>query len=313
MDALSHFVQMLHPAGSIDLRCRFAGLWQVPHAPAAAGLVPYHVVLEGEALLEHPAGRQRIGAGDILLFPRGGAHTLRSLLSGTAPVAHALATRAFNGVVTEVRLPAGEAPIDLLCGNFELGPVGSTLLQGLPESLVIATAGREDCVWLSALVGMLRAETAAPAPGSETVIREISTALFTLLLRLLLARGALHGSVLELLAHARLAPAVDAVLGDPAQPWTLAQLAERCHLARATFARQFMAAAGLTPMAFVTAVRLQRAAQLLGSTSLSLDTVAERCGYQSAAAFARLFKLALGISPGRYRRDRQASVGARGE
>lgn len=312
MDALSHFVQMLRPAGSVDLRCRFAGLWQVPHEPAPAGHVPYHVVLEGEALLEHASGRLRIGAGDILLFPRGAAHTLRSVLTGAAPIARTRATRSFNGAVTEVTLPSGEAPIDLLCGNFELGPVGSTLLQGLPETLLIPTAGREDCVWLASLVGMLRAETATSASGSETVIREISTALFTLLLRVLIARGELPGSVIKLLADARLAPAVQAVLSDPAEPWTLERLAACCHLARATFARRFMAAGGLTPMAFVTAVRLQRAAQLLGSTSLSLDTVAERCGYQSPAAFARLFKLALGIGPGRYRRDRQASGPASG-
>ena len=109
-------------------------------------------------------------------------------------------------------------------------------------------------------------------------------------------------SLLALLAHPRIAAAITAVLREPAHPWTVATLAARCHLSRATFARQFSDAGGLTPMAFLTAIRMQRAAQLLRSATLSLDTIAERCGYRSPAAFARLFKAEHGASPGRYRR-----------
>lgn len=305
MDALSQFVRIIEPAGSVDLRCRFAGHWQVPHEPAAPGLVPYHLVLDGEALIDHPGGRMKIVAGDIVLFPRGTAHTVRSLLGTELPIVAQVATRTFNGAVTELTLPQGEHALDLLCGSFMLGETGTALLQGLPDLQRIATAGREDCAWLLSLVAMLRHETASPSPGSSVVIGEISTALFTLLLRVLVARGELHGSALALLTHPRMAAAVEAVLVDPAHPWTVAMLAARCHLARATFARQFGEVGGLTPMAFLTAVRMQRAAQLLRSTQLSLDAIAERCGYRSPAAFARLFKAAHGLSPGRHRRAQQ--------
>ncbi|MGT2493482.1 cupin domain-containing protein [Cupriavidus basilensis] len=49
------------------------------------GHLPYHIILGGQAraLVEQDA--IALGAGDVLLFPHGTAHTLRSLPDGAAP------------------------------------------------------------------------------------------------------------------------------------------------------------------------------------------------------------------------------------
>ena len=306
MDSLSHLVRMLAPSGSVDLRCRFAGDWFVTHDPAPPGQVPYHVILEGR-------GRARIGrdsleleAGDVLLFPRGAAHTLRSVGGGDDsedPAYNSLAARHFNGVLTEVTLHGEGQPLDMLCGTFAVGGSGGALLRTLPEVLLIRTAQRADCAWLAALIGMMRHESEASHPGGAAIIGELSTALFTVLLRALMAeRGASHG-LLALLGDARLSRAVEAVLREPAQPWTIAGMAAVCNLSRATFARQFAQLSGLTPLELVTSLRMELAARLLTHENLSAERVSEQCGYASQAAFGRVFKQHYGVGPGAYRRQ----------
>ncbi|MDB5973452.1 MAG: Transcriptional regulator, AraC family [Nevskia sp.] len=306
MDSLSHLVRMLAPSGSVDLRCRFAGDWFVAHDPAPPGQVPYHVILEGR-------GRARIGrdsleleAGDVLLFPRGAAHILRSVGGdddGEDPAYNSLAARHFNGVLTEVTLRGEGQPLDMLCGTFAVGGSGGALLRTLPEVLLIRTAQRADCAWLAALIGMMRHESEASHPGGAAIIGELSTALFTVLLRALMAeRGASHG-LLALLGDARLSRAVEAVLREPAQPWTIASMAAVCNLSRATFARQFAQLSGLTPLELVTSLRMELAARLLAQENLSAERVSEQCGYASQAAFGRVFKQHYGVGPGAYRRQ----------
>jgi transcriptional regulator GlxA family with amidase domain len=51
------------------------------------------------------------------------------------------------------------------------------------------------------------------------------------------------------------------------------------------------------------------AATLLLSTDAPLRTVAARCGYASEYAFAKAFKRAYAVSPGRYRSEGPAGEG----
>lgn len=59
---------------------------------------------------------------------------------------------------------------------------------------------------------------------------------------------------------------------------------------------------GTTPTAFVTELRLERAAELLGTTSESVTRIAHRCGFSSQSYFTRCFGGAHGVSPKEYRR-----------
>lgn len=59
---------------------------------------------------------------------------------------------------------------------------------------------------------------------------------------------------------------------------------------------------GTTPTAFVTELRLQRAAELLGTTSDPVTEIAHRCGFSSQSYFTRCFRDAYGVPPKEYRR-----------
>ena len=56
-------------------------------------------------------------------------------------------------------------------------------------------------------------------------------------------------------------------------------------------------------MQYLTMWRMQLARKLLTESALSTAAVAERVGYQSEAAFAKVFKKVVGTGPGAYRRE----------
>jgi AraC family transcriptional regulator, activator of mtrCDE len=300
MDSLSHLVRMLSPAGRVDLHCRLAGVWAAEHPLAPPGHVPYHVILGGKLRLRIGRRVQAFQAGDVLIFPQGVAHTLESveLDENTEPPVDE-SQRHFNGVVTELHLQGEGQALDMLCGMFVMRETGGSLLRSLPDVIHIRSEGRAS---LHALIGMMRDESVEPKPGGAAVIDELSTALFTLLLRHLIATRQLSGNVLALLADARMSRAVEAVLSRPSHPWTVGTLAEQAHVSRATFARRFAELSGMPPLEWVTTVRMELAVRLLMREGMAANQVAEHCGYASEAAFGRVFKKHYHSGPGAYRR-----------
>lgn len=302
MDSLSQLLSTVEPAGTVDLLCRYGGRWRADHPQAPAGHVPYHVILQGEGVARVGRDELTLRAGDILLLPHGASHLLRGI-DDTAPAAPLPADIRHNGVLTELTQDGPGPRLEMLCGVFTLGRAGSLLLMALPQAMVLRAAAIGDNTALAALLGLMRAEAEHPRLGGAAIINQLSTALFTLVLRALVHDGQQTRGLLALMPDARLAPAVQSMLLAPTEPWTLASLAERCHLSRATFARQFVRASGLTPLRLLTAIRMEHAARQLERRKGSVARVAAECGYQSEAAFARAFKQHFGVGPGAYRRQ----------
>lgn len=69
-----------------------------------------------------------------------------------------------------------------------------------------------------------------------------------------------------------------------------------------TFKRRFQKAAGMTPIEYVHAIRLEQAKTLLETSDETLDKLAERVGYEDATFFSRLFRRSVGLTPAEYRR-----------
>ncbi|AFR28019.1 putative AraC-like transcription regulator [Arthrobacter sp. Rue61a] len=83
--------------------------------------------------------------------------------------------------------------------------------------------------------------------------------------------------------------ALAALHQEPAAPWTVAELALRCHVSRATMAARFRAAVGQSPMAYLTTWRLVLAADRLASSAVTTAVIAEEVGYSNAFTFSAAF------------------------
>jgi transcriptional regulator GlxA family with amidase domain len=79
----------------------------------------------------------------------------------------------------------------------------------------------------------------------------------------------------------------------------MAQLADR---PRRSIERRFAKATGLTPIAYVQALRVEQAKRRLERTQDPVDEIGFQVGYENAAFFRRLFKRSTRMTPGTYRR-----------
>jgi AraC family transcriptional regulator, transcriptional activator FtrA len=100
----------------------------------------------------------------------------------------------------------------------------------------------------------------------------------------------------------RLARLMDFVRAHPARRHTLASLARQAAMSPRTLQREFAAATGQPPHAWLTGERIERAKELLESTRLTAAAIAERTGLGSAESLRHHFRRRVGTTPAAYRR-----------
>lgn len=86
------------------------------------------------------------------------------------------------------------------------------------------------------------------------------------------------------------------------QPVTLGLLARHAGVSQRTLIRRFAEETGASPLQWLLNARVGRARELLESTQLSIEQVAQACGLGTAANLRSHFRRALGVTPTAYRR-----------
>lgn len=306
-DPLSGLAPLLRVRPHLDDVCRFGGAWAAPHAPDPAGQAYFHLVTRGRATLRRPGGETlQVAAGDILLLPRGDAHTLHGpgpLPATRLPVAvrHAHTLR-FKTTV------GAEPEVELICGRLAFEAAPQTLIvTALPDLMVLSVGAQPLATRFAPLLAGIREELNHIRAGSVAVAENLASALFMMMLRAHLEASAPAKGLLRLLGQPLTARAVLAMVRDPVHAWTLDELASLAAASRASLVRAFRGAAGVAPLEFLTDLRLGLAHHRLRTEAVSLDHLAAEVGYQSAAALSRAFLRKYGVRPGH---ARQAEVSA---
>ncbi len=82
----------------------------------------------------------------------------------------------------------------------------------------------------------------------------------------------------------------------------LEALAAEIHLSPNHVSYLFQKSTGYTITSFLTIRRMQHAAVLLKTTSLSIQQIGQRCGYSNYSYFCQAFKKNMGMTPSQYRK-----------
>lgn len=83
---------------------------------------------------------------------------------------------------------------------------------------------------------------------------------------------------------------------------SLSEIAESAILSRFHFCRIFKDATGVSPVRFLSAVRIYHAKRMLATTSMNVTDISFAVGYNSLGSFTNHFTDSVGVSPGRFRR-----------
>lgn len=88
----------------------------------------------------------------------------------------------------------------------------------------------------------------------------------------------------------------------------IAKLADKLELSIRSFNRRFKKATNETPLNYLRNVRMQAAGELLNTSNLTINEIAEKVGYQDSAHFTKLFKSHFGATPNQYRTTVRAKL-----
>ena len=105
------------------------------------------------------------------------------------------------------------------------------------------------------------------------------------------------------LKDSRISNSLKSIHQSPEKDWTLNQLAMTAGMSRSLFCREFKRLVGETPLSYLTDWRILKSKEILLESKENISEVASRVGYQSEAAFNRLFKTKVGVTPANYRRQ----------
>jgi len=103
--------------------------------------------------------------------------------------------------------------------------------------------------------------------------------------------------------HKKLKHALRYMTKHPEESLTIARLAEVAHLSQYHFIRCFKSAYEVTPLQYLTRLRLKKASLLLKKTKSSVATIVPQCGFEDESSFIRLFKKEFRLTPIAYRKE----------
>lgn len=308
VDVLSELLQRAQPTDALVRQIIARGPWSVTYADVPSLSVV--ATLGGSACLRLDDGVPRmLAAGDIALITGVDSYTIandpetpayyvirdgRKYTVDGDPVEwrEYLAPRTYGdglpGATTMVR------------GAYDLrGGVGDRLLALLPPLAVVsATPNTRPAL------DLLTTEVAREEPGQDAVLRRLLDFVLVLALR---AWCAGPEAAPPSWYHALTAPGVGDALRllheEPAHRWSVAELAAKVGLSRATFAARFTKLVGQPPLTYLTTWRMTLAADLLRTTTATVAAIAHQVGYEDPFAFSVAFKRTYQQSPTTWRRS----------
>ncbi|MEK6334737.1 MAG: AraC family transcriptional regulator [Acidobacteriota bacterium] len=319
MDVLSEVLSAFKLEGALFFNGEFSAPWCIwtarsndaaKYLSAKAGhVILYHYLIEGQAYARLPDGqRQQLTAGDIIIFPHGDDH----FLGNGEPAKPVDSFQTFAKNLTKgfkvSRFGGGGEITRFVCGFMACeARLSEIFLAGLPKILRVHVADGPSGEWLANSIRFSAGEDSGADAGSGLVFTKLSELLFVETLRRYI--NALPSDQVGWLAGAR-DPVVSQALAllhkEPADPWTVSNLARRVGLSRTRLAERFRHFLGESPMAYLAQWRLKLGAEMLQSTENSVAEVAAAVGYGSEVSFDRAFKRAFESPPAQFRRKHKA-------
>jgi AraC-like DNA-binding protein len=307
MDILAEVLDRVRLGGTLLFRFELGHPWSLalPARPYAL----FHYLSRGSATLVLEQGRKLdMTKGDFVVVTRGEPHLIYSDRR-TKPL-RILDLDRSGGRLSSVRHGGSAQPLSkMICGNFTISrPSSGSVLELLPPVLLLKPTADRD--WLGLILERMASEAAIERPGQRVALSRLTEVLFVEVLRSWiksLRPG--EGGWLGAMADPHIGPALQLIHEQPDRPWTLGELGHRVGLGRSAFSARFTKLVGQSMYRYLIARRMAEAAFLLESSDEGIARVATRVGYETPAAFSKLFHRHHGLSPGRYRAARRSNGG----
>ena len=136
---------------------------------------------------------------------------------------------------------------------------------------------------------------------SQTAHEAVSGGLLLSILGLLSRGARLSDAQIDEKKRLRVQRAIERMYADMDKKLTVEDLAGECNFSVGYFSHLFRAVTGVSPHAYMSRIRIERAKNMLDSTDLSVLEIALSIGCEDQNYFSRCFKEQTGLSPTAYR------------
>lgn len=251
--------------------------------------------------------RSLLMQGEHVRLPEGAEHTM--LLTLHAPADITLGTQTVSAEAGDAVLLREKTPLcisvphddllyDFVCFDAD---TDSRFYQalGIPENVLLHAC---DQKYLTVLTEQLCAEYYGNS-------QRRSDMLDCLLRALLIWLSETGGTVSAKAAsstdphYAELVRLREKIYANPQEKWTVEMLCSEVNMSRSYFQLIYRETFGMTCIADVINCKMNRARDLLTSTSYTISHIAQLCGYDNEEHFMRQFKKNNGVTPTVYRRE----------
>lgn len=303
IDVISEVFSTLRIKSELYFRAHLKGSFSVC-VPQEQRRIRFHLVLQGTCWIAAPGEPPvLLQEGDIALVPNGASQILSSEPDLPALVLEEIIA---GGGLQDGALNHGDGPeqATLLCGYCRFDEsIDHPVLGHLPPVICLRTTDLGAEPWVAATLKLVALEANLNTQGTTAILsRLIEIVVIQATRRLSAEKRSGDSGFVAALRDQALSRALQEIHCSPEKNWRVSDLAKLTGMSRASFADRFTAAVGIPPIAYLTNWRLMRARFLLFETNLSIDEIAERCGYASLPSFSRRFKNYFGTGPGAFRK-----------
>lgn len=308
MDLLSDILSKLKLSGTLYFRTSFTSPWSIK-VPSFEKVSRFHFVHRGRCLvrIDDQHDPVLLEQGDLILICHGASHVLfcdPKTENQFVQLEQVLEESGFTGEGTLVYgEPDTHHETQLICGHFSFDPFAQhALVDALPSHIHIKNYGETAGSWMENSLKIIGTEAGKNNMGSQIIAHKMSEIIYAQAMRTYLENEGSTNKALAGFSDPSITRALVAIHQSPQKPWSLEELAKIAGLSRTSLSNKFTQFLSIPPHGYITQWRMQLARQKLLDSNASIIEIAEGIGYQSEAAFGRVFKKHFEIAPATFRR-----------
>lgn len=317
-NALDSLLDAVKVSGQILLVDQYQPPWgiQIPdetalqrllELPRNTRVIPFHIVLRGLFELHRENTEPIIvKTGEVIICSGGQEHRM---LQGSPDAIYQFSDMLGSCIqpIEKIGLPGAT---ELVCGVFILQNNGrNPLIEALPAVIHADVSDNEDDKTIASLTQLLVAELTKSRPGNHYMVTHILELLCAESIREYLEMNEHNPGWFKALRDPKIGRAINAIHKQPEAPISVPWLADKAGMSHSRFSARFREVLGESVMSYVLNWRMNLAARLLAETSINIDTIASRVGYENPSSFHRTFAKSFGDPPARWRKRNRSNPG----
>ncbi len=290
MDVLSEIISSSGLQGSILARHSFYRNWGF-RFPCERSF-GFHIVSQGSCYLRYKNTQKHLEKGDIAFIAKGCSHELASSVhEKTKDIKYLISD-------SEKHFRSNQTPnCTMISVRYEPTDTVHPFFRELPDFILVQNQDIPSHHPIHSALVLISSEMDS-GESSELILHRLSDILLYYILKYWADRNeSSKPGWIRTLKDEKILYVLDLLHKDITRDWTLDSISDSVGISRASLANKFRESLGITPLDYLSRVRIERGRKLLEEKNCTIEEAARKVGYSNAFSFSKAYKRIRGVSP----------------